>query len=679
MKYPFSLFSFFLIIPTIHAHENYRSTPIDTLKHIHIEEVVVSAGRFETLGITTPDAIRVLPLIQAEKFQIRSAPEALTLTPGVFVQKTSWGGGSPFVRGLTGNQTLLMTDGIRLNNSTMRYGPNQYFNTIDLFSLSGIEVLRGNGSVQYGSDAMGGTIHAFSRNLSFSDQSELNGKIHLRWGSHGMEKTVRPELAATGKRLAFTGGMTWRDFGDLRGGKETGVQHPTGYKEMDFDLKGKIRISEQSALTLLVQQVNQHHVPTYHKITLENYGIHETDPQQRQLAYARWNGNFNQKLLQSWNLTLSRQLSKEGRKLQKNGSAVVRDELDEIRTTGINGEIGMASGTVWKALTGFDYYHDLVNSSRTDTNPSLTGKTQLRGLYPDGSTMESFALFSSNQLTLRSWDFMAGARFQSHRIRVNDGNSNITELTPAALVGNVGLSKKITPSLRWISSLNTGFRTPNIDDLGSLGIVDFRYEVPDFDLKPEHSLTAQTGFKVLTSRLNGEIFLYNTNLTDLITRQKVENQTIEGYPVYKKENSDKACVRGFETAWDYLLFPGLKLQGSFTYTYGQNKSQHEPMRRIPPAFGRVAALFRQENWQLALEWMAATAQERLAKGDTEDNRIPTGGTPGWNVFNLNTGYGWRRFTLDLSLKNFFNADYRYHGSGINEAGRSAFVAVTYLF
>jgi len=339
----------------------------------------------------------------------------------------------------------------------------------------------------------------------------------------------------------------------------------------------------------------------------------------------------------------------------------------------------MASGAFWKAMAGIDYYHDLVNSSRTDTEQSLIKTTRLRGLYPDGSTMESFALFSTHQFTLRSWNLMAGARFQTHRIRVDDGKSGITELTPSALVGNIGLSKKIIPSLRWIASLNTGFRAPNIDDLGSLGIVDFRYETPNFDLKPEHSLTAQTGFKVLTSRLNGEIFLYRTNLTDLITRQKVENQTIEGYPVYQKENSDKACVQGFETAWDLMLMPALKIQGTFTYTYGQNMSLDEPMRRIPPAFGRLAALYRQESWQLTLEWMAATAQTRLAKGDTEDNRIAKGGTPGWNVLNINTGYTWRNLSLDLSLKNLFNADYRYHGSGINEAGRSAFLALTFLF
>jgi hypothetical protein len=60
---------------------------------------------------------------------LRSTPEALTGTTSVFVQRTNHGGGA-FVQGLTGNQVLLMVDGIRFEQLDLRYGPNQYLATV---------------------------------------------------------------------------------------------------------------------------------------------------------------------------------------------------------------------------------------------------------------------------------------------------------------------------------------------------------------------------------------------------------------------------------------------------------------------------------------------------------------------------------------------------------------------
>jgi outer membrane receptor protein involved in Fe transport len=76
-----------------------------------------------------------------------------------------------------------------------------------------------------------------------------------------------------------------------------------------------------------------------------------------------------------------------------------------------------------------------------------------------------------------------------------------------------------------------------------------------------------------------------------------------------------------------------------------------------------------------VEWMAAGKQDRLAQGDRDDNRIPAGGTPGWNIFNINSGFDWKYLAIDLSVKNILNKDYRYHGSGINGYGRSLFLTL----
>ena len=102
----------------------------------------------------------------------RTLPEALQYTPGVLVQKTTHGHGSPFIRGFTGRQNLLLVDGVRLNNSTWRSGPIQYWNTVDSYSLDRIELVKSQGSVLYGSDAIGGTLNAFTKSSNFMEQTE---------------------------------------------------------------------------------------------------------------------------------------------------------------------------------------------------------------------------------------------------------------------------------------------------------------------------------------------------------------------------------------------------------------------------------------------------------------------------------------------------------------------------
>ena len=129
----------------------------------------------------------------------RTTPEALMGMNGVFVQKTNHGGGSPFVRGLTGNQTLILVDGIRLNNSTFRYGPNQYLNTIDAYTIQRIEVAKGTGSVQYGTDAIGGVVHIITKRSAICNKVKLvHGKVIGKYMTGDMEKTGRGEANYSG-------------------------------------------------------------------------------------------------------------------------------------------------------------------------------------------------------------------------------------------------------------------------------------------------------------------------------------------------------------------------------------------------------------------------------------------------------------------------------------------------
>jgi outer membrane receptor protein involved in Fe transport len=229
------------------------------------------------------------------------------------------------------------------------------------------------------------------------------------------------------------------------------------------------------------------------------------------------------------------------------------------------------------------------------------------------------------------------------------------------------------------ATLSSGYRAPNIDDMGTLGIVDFRYEIPTASLKPEKSINAEVGYKMRTKRWSGTASAYYMHLNDLIARVKVDGQTISGYQVYAKENVEEAYIKGAEAEVNYKMTSYLQFTGNVAYTYGQNKTKNEPLRRIPPLTGRFLSNYFKNKWFLSAELLFAAQQNRLAQGDKEDNRIPLGGTAGWEIVNIYGGYKTSVFGINAGLQNIFNKDYRTHGSGINGVGRSFWMSLSFQF
>jgi outer membrane receptor protein involved in Fe transport len=154
---------------------------------------------------------------------------------------------------------------------------------------------------------------------------------------------------------------------------------------------------------------------------------------------------------------------------------------------------------------------------------------------------------------------------------------------------------------------------------------------------------------------------------------------IDGYQVYKKENVEEAYIQGLEATAKWKPLSAFEINSGVSYTYGQSITKNEPLRRIPPLNGRLAATYSIKKFFTTAELLFADKQDRLAAGDKSDNRIPAGGTPGWKVVNLFAGYQLAAVKLNVGLQNLLNEDYRTHGSGINGVGRSAFLSINYAF
>jgi outer membrane receptor protein involved in Fe transport len=634
-----------------------------------MDEVVVSATRDRVAGSRLPYSVGVYTRRDMHRQVSRTIPEALTGMPGIHIQKTNHGGGSPFVRGLTGNQTLIMVDGIRLNNSVFRYGPNQYMTLVSPDIVDRIEVVKGSGSVSYGSDALTGVINILTTTLDFSNRPKWSGRVSGRFTSSGIEYSGRPEVRFEGRRFAMVAGASVRQFGDLLGGDTTGFQRPSGYRERSFDVKTLTDLGKGWRMTMSLQFLQQTDVPVFHKYRLENFAVNDSDPIGRTFGYLRVEKPLFPLLDGRLTITGALQGMKEGRQSRKNGSSVLRVEEDNVITRSGTADLALRFTPYWSSHSGIEVYADRVNSMREDQRLDLGTKTSLRGLYPNDASYLNAAAYSMHHLEFGPLRMEAGARYNIYQSRMTDATLGSVTLKPQALVFQGGINYRLAPGWHVFAQASEGFRAPNIDDMGTLGIVDFRYEAPAFDLRPEKSFNMEAGVKIHRSRFAAQASVFRTNLRDLITRIKTA-QVISGYDVYRKENVDRGFIQGFEIQTRVEPLSGLRLTAAAATTYGQSITRNEPLRRMPPFTARISAEYGKDKVFGGLIFDHANVQRRLEAGDKSDNRIPKGGTPGFNILNAYGSVEMKHVTLRAYLNNLFNVDYRTHGSGINGMGRS---------
>ena len=216
---------------------------VTALIHAQTDEVEDNPIQFEEITVIThlekdtfrtPNAISVIDRSQIERINAPTTPRILRETVGVWAQQTTSGQGSPLLRGLTGYQAFLSIDGVRLNNSTFRSGPNQYLATMSPDSLDRIEVLRGPGSMLYGSGAMGGVISMFTKDLildSASDKWRLQSRAFGRFASGTSERLGRLEVMGSKKQMGFSVGASARWLGDVN----PGSGYDLHYKNRKFE------------------------------------------------------------------------------------------------------------------------------------------------------------------------------------------------------------------------------------------------------------------------------------------------------------------------------------------------------------------------------------------------------------------------------------------------------------
>jgi len=129
-----------------------------------LDEIILSVARSASKRKQIAEKVNIISSKDILNLRPSSGADLIALSPGVRIQKSQGGGGSPVIRGFEANRILLVVDGVRLNNAIFRSGHLQNAITVHPNIIERVEVVYGSSSVGYGSDALGGVVHYYTRN-----------------------------------------------------------------------------------------------------------------------------------------------------------------------------------------------------------------------------------------------------------------------------------------------------------------------------------------------------------------------------------------------------------------------------------------------------------------------------------------------------------------------------------
>lgn len=671
--------------------------------------MVVTATRDARLLKNAPYAGDVLTgqKVQLEKMA-RTVPEALKYEPSTLIQKTAHGQGSPYIRGFTSQRNLFMIDGVRLNNSVFREGPNQYWNTVDALSLSRIEIVRGPFSMLYGSDAVGGTIHAITRGArDLRPGSDWDRRLYYRVSDAENSHMGRVEsIGKLNDEWTVTLGYTYKHFGDLEAGGDIGTQEKTGYLERDWDGKLEYALDESATLVLAHQHVGIDDAWRTHKTI---YGIDWEGlsvgkelsrilDQERELTYLQYHDVEADGIAQEIHVGVSHQLQAEERYRSRTEDRYDRQGFD-CHTLGSFVSLKSMS-PVGTLIYGAEYYHDDVESfnHKLDAAGTVTEKS-IQGPVGDDATYDLLGVYLQDEIPVGDrMSLILGGRYEyaeAHADAVEDpetGDRISVSGDWDHLIGSARLLCPLDDERTWnlFAGVSQGFRAPNLSDLTRLDTARTdEIETPSPDLEPEEFASCELGIKAATAGLGVQLAYYYTDIDGMIIRTPTGRVIDENVEVTKKNGGD-GYVHGVELDGQACLSADWTLYGVFTWmegkveTYPTSEAEmvEEYIDRLMPPTGRLGL-----RWQASprywaeVECEAATEADRLSTRDESDtSRIPPGGTPGYAVCHARVGVRCPKGpALTLAVENITDEAYRIHGSGLNEPGRNLILAADWTF
>lgn len=666
-------------------------------------DVLVISPRDDAPLTATSAHTVLLSADDLERTGERSLPRAISRAAGVFLLESNLGGGAPVLRGLLGNQVLILVDGVRVNDATTRLGPNQSLNTIDPAIVERVEVRLGPASVLYGSDALGGVIAIWTKRRSPQHDGGVTGWSEVLHDT--ATRGWRGSFALSGANddvgwLGILSGAEWNDLvaggGDTQ--EETGFHTGAGFGSVEWELEEGRTLRATSWVNRDFDVPRTFQVVTGFGQSEPSFAHYDFVLQDRSQTVLTFEDELGLGLGDRLQARLFARSYLEQRSRRRTGSSTDVFGETDVDSIGLGVDIERRVGDVHRLTYGVELIHDDVDSYnvRTDVNTGVS--TPDVGDFAPNARHDTLGVYVQDETTLLQPVLLTlGLRWSRHDFAF-DGDTERERRDFDDLTASVEAAYDVDAGTRVSATLAQGFQAPNLEDLANDGDFAGGTELANPDLEPAKSLTAELGLDLVRGSFSLRGAAFATRIEDVLGRQLLDvgDPNTVGDELYMRENAGRLDLWGIEVGGSVLLGGNASpwsIEGVASWVRGRQYDDtldggtgEAPLdgveaRRVPPLHGHIGLVWRATGAPSAVPvWLDeaglslgfALEQDQLHPDDIADPRIDPTGTDGWTVWSLNVGGPLsERVHWSAGLINLLDESYRSHGSGIEGPGRSA--------
>ncbi|GGG37539.1 hypothetical protein GCM10011414_03630 [Croceivirga lutea] len=706
-----------------------------------LNEVVMSISKWQQQRKNIPQKIENIDAKEIAFTNPQTAADLLQNSGKVFVQKSQLGGGSPMIRGFATNRVLLSVDGVRMNTAIFRGGNVQNVISIDPFTIKKTEVLFGPGSVIYGSDAIGGVMNFYTQQpyFSFTDSLAVSGSSAYRFSTANAENTVHLDLNLGHQTWASYTSFTYNNFGDLtmgthgpesylrptfverKNGQDVVVansnfkkQVPSGYSQVNFLQKFRYKPNTNWDYNLGLHYSETSEYSRYDRLirpSSDGMGLRSAEwfygPQKWFMANGQITKKGKNKFFDGVKLTTAYQFFEESRHNRDFNNPIRNSNTETVDALSLNLDFENKRIGALQMYYGAEYIFNKVGSEGSFVNIETAETGGIASRYPNDATWQTFAGYWNGEYTYKpNFTVLSGIRYSQVWVDAQFDEEYYAfpfeeaDIITGALTGSLGFSWFPKENFQVTLNSSTGFRAPNIDDIGKI----FDSEpgavvVPNPDLEPEYAYNIDFGIQ---KNFNDVLILkgatYYTYLVDALVRRnfnfngatEIEYQG-EMSQVQAIQNAAKAYVYGFEFGVDAFMNENWSFKGNLTLTKGVEEDDNgtdSASRHAAPTFADAHLIYKKDklkasvfvnyNGEIAANDLAISEQSKDYIYAVDENGNPF--SPSWYTLNFRSNYVvTNALTFNLALENITDQRYRTYSSGITAPGINLILGLGYRF